>query len=126
MASLLALLVATVIVQVGVMSTPGLANTSQFKGANWADPRDNYAEDLLSLSVLSTTDGYATTYTKATGIISGFQNNLGANTMRLPINPYTVNGSYWASYTGVPSMPLSPRASRSSSATGRVPPTRTG
>src|SRR5438105_3015451 len=28
--------------------------TSQFRGVNWADPRDNYADDYLHLSGLST------------------------------------------------------------------------
>jgi len=76
-------------------------NTSQFKGVNWADPRDNYADDPVVLSGLSLTDTYAQTYTKATRVISAFRANLGANTVRLPINPYTVNGSYWKSYRGV-------------------------
>ncbi|WP_019070164.1 glycoside hydrolase family 5 protein [Streptomyces hokutonensis] len=76
-------------------------NTSQFKGVNWADPRDNYADDPVVLSGLSLSDTYAQTYTKATRVISAFRANLGANTVRLPINPYTVNGSYWKSYRGV-------------------------
>ena len=76
-------------------------DTTQFKGVNWADPRDNFADDELQLSGLSTSDTYAQTYTKATRIISAFRANLGANTVRLPINPYTVNGSYWKSYRGV-------------------------
>ncbi|MDV9172598.1 cellulase family glycosylhydrolase [Streptomyces sp. W16] len=76
-------------------------NTSQFKGVNWADPRDNYADDPVVLSGLSLTDTYAQTYTKATRVIAAFRANLGANTVRLPINPYTVNGSYWKSYRGV-------------------------
>lgn len=74
--------------------------TNQFKGVNWADPRDNYANDPVVPSGLLTSDSYATTYTKATAIISGFANNLGANTVRMPINPYTVNGTFWSSYTG--------------------------
>jgi hypothetical protein len=98
--TLIALLAAMFVVQAGLLSTPALANTSQFKGVNWADPRDNFAEDALVLSGLSTSDSYSTMYTKATAIITGFQNNFGANTVRLPINPPTVNGSYWASYTG--------------------------
>ncbi|MFE9206363.1 ricin-type beta-trefoil lectin domain protein [Micromonospora sp. NPDC007230] len=98
-ASLVALLAAMVVVEVGA-STPALANTSQFKGVNWADPRDNYAEDPIVLSGVSATDDYATTYTKATSIIGAFETNLGANTVRLPINPYTVNGPRWAPYTG--------------------------
>jgi len=76
-------------------------NTSQFKGVNWADPRDNYADDPVVLSGLSLSDNYAQTYAKATRVIAAFRANLGANTVRLPINPYTVNGSYWKSYRGV-------------------------
>ncbi|MEV7976899.1 cellulase family glycosylhydrolase [Streptomyces sp. NPDC086519] len=75
--------------------------TSQFKGVNWADPRDNYADDPVVLSGLSLSDSYARTYAKATRVIAAFRANLGANTVRLPINPYTVNGSYWKSYRGV-------------------------
>lgn len=75
-------------------------NTSQFRGVNWADPRDNYANDPVVPSGLSTADSYSTTYAKATAIIAGFATNLSANTVRLPINPYTVNGTYWSSYTG--------------------------
>jgi len=97
-AALVALLGAT---QAGNIPTAHAAtNTSQFKGVNWADPRDNYANDPVVPSGLSTSDSYATTYAKASAIISGFANNLGANTVRLPINPYSVNGSFWGSYTG--------------------------
>src|SRR5690349_22104057 len=83
-----------------VSALPAAAATSQFRGVNWADPRDNYADDPVVPSGLSTADSYSTTYSKATAIIRGFQTNLSANTLRLPINPYTVNGSFWASYTG--------------------------
>jgi hypothetical protein len=100
-AAAVALFAAMAIVAVGGgISTPAFAATSQFKGVNWADPRDNYADDPVVPSGLSTSDSYATTYAKATAVIGGFQTNLGANTVRLPINPYTVNGSFWASYTG--------------------------
>lgn len=82
--------------------TSGLSkDTTQFKGVNWADPRDNFADDEVVLSGLSTSDTYAQTYTKASRVISAFRANLGANTVRLPINPYTVNGRYWKSYRGV-------------------------
>ncbi|MEU1510796.1 cellulase family glycosylhydrolase [Streptomyces sp. NPDC005811] len=77
------------------------ADTTQFKGVNWADPRDNFADDLLQLSGLSTSDSYRQTYAKASRIIAAFRANLGANTVRLPINPYTVDGAYWKSYRGV-------------------------
>jgi endoglucanase len=72
----------------------------QFRGVNWADPRDNYANDAVVPSGLSTSDNYATTYAKARAIITGFAKNLHANTVRMPINPYTVNGPFWRSYTG--------------------------
>lgn len=88
---------------VNISATPSAhaaTNTSQFKGVNWADPRDNYANDPVVPSGLSTSDSYATTYAKASAIISGFADNLSANTVRMPINPYTVNGSFWSSYTG--------------------------
>ncbi|MFE2431670.1 cellulase family glycosylhydrolase [Streptomyces sp. NPDC059373] len=82
-------------------ATPVAPDTSQFKGVNWADPRDNFANDPLVLSGLSLSDSHATTYKKASRIIAAFHANLGANTVRLPINPYTVNGSYWHSYRAV-------------------------
>ncbi|MEU9189405.1 cellulase family glycosylhydrolase [Streptomyces sp. NPDC048484] len=81
-------------------AAPG-KDTTQFKGVNWADPRDNFADDPVVLSGLSTSDSYARTYAKTSRVISAFRANLGANTVRLPINPYTVNGSYWKSYRGV-------------------------
>ena len=100
--ALVALLTGVIAVTVttGAPSADAATNTSQFKGVNWADPRDNYADDPAVPSGLSTADSYATTYAKATAVINGFQANLGANTVRLPVNPYSVNGSFWASYTG--------------------------
>ncbi|MEU6357201.1 cellulase family glycosylhydrolase [Streptomyces sp. NPDC047072] len=82
-------------------AAPPSIDTTQFKGVNWADPRDNFADDELQLSGLSTSDSYAQTYAKSSRVISAFRANLGANTVRLPINPYTVNGAYWKSYKGV-------------------------
>jgi endoglucanase len=82
-------------------AAPALAATSDFRGVNWADQRDNFVDDTLVLGGLSTSDSYATTEAKANGILTGFQNNLGANTVRLPVNYVTVSGSYWASYQGV-------------------------
>ncbi|MGW1955245.1 glycoside hydrolase family 5 protein [Streptomyces sp. NPDC001920] len=72
---------------------------SDFHGVNWADPRDNYADDAVVPSGLSTSDDYATTYAKSEAIISGFA-ELGANTVRLPVNPTSVNGPFWKSYKG--------------------------
>lgn len=76
------------------------ATTSDFRGVNWADPRDNYASDEVVPSGLSTADSYATTYAKASAVVGQFRSQLGANTVRLPVNPASVNGSFWNSYTG--------------------------
>jgi hypothetical protein len=74
------------------------AATNQFHGVNWADPNDNFVTGNLVPVGLSTSDSYATTYTKATAILKGFQ-ALGANTVRMPFNAATVSGSWWGSYT---------------------------
>lgn len=78
----------------------GGRGTSEFRGVNWADPRDNYASDAVVPSGLSTEDDYATTYAVATGILSEFQAELDANTVRLPINPASVGTDWWSSYRG--------------------------
>ncbi|NUR26323.1 MAG: cellulase family glycosylhydrolase [Catenulispora sp.] len=75
-------------------------NTSQFKGVNWADPRDNFVNGPVIPSGLSTSDSYATTYAKATAIVSGFKTNLGANTVRFGMNDKTVSSTWWNSYIG--------------------------
>ena len=95
---ILALVAATLAVPVA--ASPAAAATSDFRGVNWADQRDNFVDDTLVLGGLSTGDSYATTQAKANGILAGFQNNLGANTVRMPVNYPTVSGSYWNSYTG--------------------------
>jgi len=95
---ILALVAATLAVPVA--ASPAAAATSDFRGVNWADQRDNFVDDTLVLGGLSTSDSYATTQAKANGILAGFQNNLGANTVRMPVNYPTVSGSYWNSYTG--------------------------
>lgn len=73
----------------------------QFHGVNWADPRDNFASDPVIPSGLSTTDTPQQTYQKAHSILLGFQQNLGANTVRLPVNPYSVgpDSTWWADYS---------------------------
>lgn len=75
-------------------------STSHFKGVNWADPRDNFANDPVVPSGLSTSDDYATTYAKAASILRSFRRTTGANTVRLPINPYSVGTPWWNSYKG--------------------------
>ncbi|WUH88950.1 ricin-type beta-trefoil lectin domain protein [Streptomyces sp. NBC_00433] len=75
------------------------ASTAQFHGVNWADPNDNFITGPNVPVGLSTSDSYATVYTKSTAILKGFQ-NLGANTVRLGFNAATTSGSWWNSYTG--------------------------
>jgi hypothetical protein len=78
----------------------GPAGTSEFRGVNWADPRDNYADDEVVPSGLSTADDYATTYAKASDIVLEFRHELKANTVRFPINPSSVGTEWWDSYQG--------------------------
>ena len=72
--------------------------TSDFKGVNWADPRDNYASDAVVPSGLAVTDSYRTVYRTTQRMVRGFRENLGANTLRLPINPSSVGTTWWKSY----------------------------
>jgi endoglucanase len=79
---------------------PAAAATTEFRGVNWADRRDNFVPDELVLGGLDTSDSYATTRAKAHAILTGFQHDLDANTVRLPVNYPTVSGAYWPSYAG--------------------------
>jgi len=74
------------------------AAPSSFHGVNWADPRDNYASDAVVPSGLSVTDSYRTVYRITEKMVAGFSKNLGANTLRLPINPASVGTAWWNSY----------------------------
>ena len=78
----------------------GPTGTSEFRGVNWADPRDNYADDEVVPSGLTTDDDYATTYAKASDVVLEFRHEVGANTVRLPINPSSVGTAWWESYRG--------------------------
>jgi hypothetical protein len=74
------------------------ADTSAFRGVNWADPRDNYASDAVVPSGLATTDDYRTVYRTTQRMTQGFRRNLGANTLRMPVNPASVGTAWWRSY----------------------------
>jgi hypothetical protein len=80
----------------GGTALPAAAATNQFHGVNWADPRDNFLTDPNVPVGLSSADSYATTYTKATAILKGFQ-SIGANTVRFGINPQTTSSPWWSS-----------------------------
>ncbi|MDQ1290083.1 MAG: hypothetical protein QG622_3649 [Actinomycetota bacterium] len=79
---------------------PASAATDGFLGVNWADARDNYVDGWVIPSGLTASDSYATVRTKADGILTGFQQKIGANTVRLPINPKSVNSDWWPRYKG--------------------------
>ncbi len=74
------------------------AATNAFRGVNWADSRDNYVDGWVIPTGLTAGDSYALVRSKADGIITGFQQQLGANTVRLPINPQSVNSDWWSRY----------------------------
>ena len=81
-------------------ATPAAAATNQFKGVNWADTRDNYNSGWVIPDGLAASDSYSQVYSIASNYIKAFQSNLGANTVRLPINPPSVSQSWWGAYTG--------------------------
>ena len=74
------------------------AAPSSFHGVNWADPNDNYNSGPVVPSGLSTSDSYGTVYKITQNLVAGFKKNLGANTLRLPINPASVGTAWWNSY----------------------------
>jgi len=75
-------------------------STINFKGVNWADPRDNFADDWLVLSGLSVTDNETAILSKTDSILSAFR-EAGSNTVRIPVNPPTVLQSYWTRYAAI-------------------------
>jgi endoglucanase len=76
------------------------ALASSFICGNWADPRDNFVPDNLVLTGLSAADTYSSLRAKSDVILGGFQNLIGANSVRMPINEPTVGGPFWQSYKG--------------------------
>ncbi len=75
------------------------ATTSQFRGVNWADSRDNFQSGVIYVSGLSSSDTYASASATGTSVMTQFVSKLGANAVRMPINEATVSG-YWGTYTG--------------------------
>lgn len=91
----------TAMTAIGLAAAPAHAQTGRYDGVNWADPRDNFATDALVLSGLSRSDSYNTVKAKAERFTREFYSKLGANTIRIPINPATVNSGSWSAYRGV-------------------------
>jgi hypothetical protein len=75
------------------------ASTSEFRGVNWADQRDNFVNGVLYVSGLSSSDTYFTATTVANQVVGQMYSITGANTVRMPINEPTV-ATYWGTYTG--------------------------
>ncbi len=73
------------------------AMSTDFKGLNWADERDNFADDDLVLSGTTAADDAVAVAAKANTILSAFK-SAGANTVRLPVNPSTAEGNRWQTY----------------------------
>ena len=71
---------------------------SQFHGVHWSRLGDNFTPDRLVLQGLSASDDYNSARSKADAMFATFQSDLGANTVRLPINPAT---AAWNTYYGV-------------------------
>jgi len=92
------LMLITLIASQAVNTPAAHAATNQFRGVNWADTRDNFVNGPVVPSGLSMSDSYATTFAKATAVLKGFQNNLGANTVRFGMNQQTVASPWWNSY----------------------------
>ncbi len=86
----------------GTLTTPSGgsgAAAATFHGFNWADPADNFIDGPLLLSGLSLTNHYAAVQAEAALVLSTFS-GVGANAVRLPINPETVLGAWWSAYRG--------------------------
>ena len=89
-----------------VSSVSSFAVTSQFRGVNWADKRDNFVSDILVLSGMSLSDNYQSASVVADRVIGQFQELFGTNSVRIPVNEPTVL-KFWDTYTGVIDMGLS-------------------
>ncbi|WP_309112814.1 RICIN domain-containing protein [Saccharothrix sp.] len=95
-------LLALLVLAAGLMTAvpeSARASTSQFKGVNWADPRDNFVNGVLYLSGLSASDTYASATVVANQVVGQMYSITGANTVRMPINEPTV-ADFWGTYTG--------------------------
>lgn len=98
----LCVLAALAMMSVGlfVSAPPASADTSQFRGVNWARKGDNFTTGTLVLDGLSGSDSYATVLAKADAVYDDMANLLGVNTVRLPVNTHTVGSSWWNAYRG--------------------------
>ncbi|MCX4885824.1 RICIN domain-containing protein [Streptomyces sp. NBC_00847] len=96
-------IVAVFALAAGTLTTLGSgqahASTSQFRGVNWADQRDNFVNGVLYVSGLGPSDTYTSAAATANQVVGQMYSITGANTVRMPINEPTVS-TYWSTYTG--------------------------
>ena len=96
----------SVLAATAISAVNSFAVTSQFRGVNWADKRDNFVSDVLVLSGMSLSDNYQSASVVADRVIGQFQELFGTNSVRIPVNEPTVS-KFWDTYTGVIDMALS-------------------
>lgn len=84
-----------------LVAVDSFAVTNQFRGVNWADKRDNFVSDALVLSGMAGVNSYDGAVTVAERVIGSFVDQLGTNSVRLPVNEPTVTTSYWNTYKAV-------------------------
>ncbi|KAK2760161.1 hypothetical protein FQN54_002227 [Arachnomyces sp. PD_36] len=77
------------------------ADTSDFRGVNWAVRGDNFVVGPLVIYGLEESDDYDTVRAKADAVYTGLEENLDINTIRLPVNTHTVGSDWWDAYSGV-------------------------
>ena len=73
-----------------ISAVNSFAVTSQFRGVNWADKRDNFVSDILVLSGMSLSDNYQSASVVADRVIGQFQELFGTNSVRIPVNEPTI------------------------------------
>ena len=96
----------SVIAATALSAVSSFAVTSQFRGVNWADKRDNFVSGVLVLSGMSLSDDYQSASVVADRVIGQFQELFGTNSVRIPVNEPTIL-TFWDTYTGVIDMGLS-------------------
>jgi endoglucanase len=87
-------------VRSGADAGTATAAANTFGCGNWADQRDNFVNGDLQLSGTTTADSYAAVLAKSTAILTAFQNTVGANAVRVPINEPTTMDPWWSAYKG--------------------------
>ncbi len=97
-ATTLALPILTVVTGAPPAAAAVTFDPSQFHGVTWSRLGDNFTASPLVLQGLSGSDDYNATRSKADAMFATFASELGANTVRIPINPVTAAGT---SYYGV-------------------------